>query len=356
VSPRIAPPLVAQPKPCLVTLEAGRTYFWCACGRSRKQPFCDGSHQGSGMQPRELVAERTEEVLLCGCKHTCGAPFCDGSHTNLPGGSPLDDPESPANRLIPTVTEQDGPRRWLDGGCYVVSPALAPKESRGRLRYCRLVTAELGARFQTQILLEVEAGPSPVLSLGGSDAILFIAAGNGTASVSGRDFAVKPHDGVYLRPGEALQLLPAGRETLRAFALASPHGSLEWPHAMPRNFAADCPQRVVSVDVHQRTVMGPRYFQVLVDKRIGSRVITQFIGHIPRSKATPHRHLYEEALIVLAGEGYIWTEERKARVQAGEVVFLPCKQLHSLEATSPEGMFVVGVICPGDNPSIAYYD
>ncbi len=309
------------------------------------------------MQPRELVAARTEEVLLCGCKRTCSPPFCDGSHTNLPDGSPLDDPESPANRLIPLVTEQDGPRRWLNGGCYVVSPALAPRSCRGRLRYCRLVTAELGARFQTQTLLEVEGGPSPVLALGECDAILFVAAGSGRAIVSGRELTLKPHDGVYVRPGEALQLLPAGQETLSVFALASPpQDSLQWPDTMPRNFAAAFPERVVGVDTRQRTVMGQRYFQILVDKRIGSGVITQFIGHIPRSKAAPHRHLYEETLIVLSGEGCIWTEDRKARVQAGEAIFLPRKQRHSLEATSPEGMLVVGVICPGDNPGIAYHD
>ena len=349
-------PVIARPKPFLVTLEGGRTYFWCACGRSARQPFCDGSHQGTGITPRKLVPPRTEEVLLCGCKHTSGAPFCDGAHTNLPGGSPLDDPDSAANRAIPVVTERDGPRYRLDGGCYVISPALSQKISRDHLRYCSLVTRELGAQFQTQVFLEVEGGASPVLSLGGCDVILFVASGSGRAIISGRDFEVKPHDGVYIRPGEALQLVPAGEATLSVFALASPQGALEWPAAMPHNFAADFGQRVVSVDSAQRTVMGPRYFQLLVDKRIGSRTITQFIGHIPRSKAAPHRHLYEEAIIVLAGEGYIWTEERKARVQAGEAIFLPRKQLHSLEATSEDGMFVVGVICPGDNPSIAYYD
>jgi mannose-6-phosphate isomerase-like protein (cupin superfamily) len=125
---------------------------------------------------------------------------------------------------------------------------------------------------------------------------------------------------------------------------------------MPRNFDPQFPVRVVPVDAEQRTAMGPRYFQMLVDKRIGSTVITQFIGHIPPSKAAPHRHLYEEAIIVLSGEGYMWTEDKKARVKAGDVIFLPRKQLHSLEATSPEGIDVVGVICPGDNPSINYYD
>lgn len=347
--------VIAQPKPILVTVEGGRTYWWCACGRSARQPFCDGSHLGTGFAPRKLIAPRTEEVLLCGCKQSGNAPFCDGAHTNLPGGSPLEDPDSPSNRSIPTVTERDGPRRWLDGGCYVVSTGLERKSSRDRLRYCYLVTRELGARFQTQIHLEVAGGASPVLSLGDSDVILFVAAGSGRAIISGREFDVRPHDGVYGRPREALQLVPAGEEILSVFALASPQGKLEWPAAMPRNFDADFPERVVSVDARQRTAMGPRYFQLLVDKRIGSRAITQFIGHIPRSKAAPHRHLYEEALIVLAGEGCIWTERLKAPVRAGEAIFLPRKQLHSLEATSAEGMFVVGVICPGDNPSIAYY-
>ena len=347
-------PVIAQPKPFLVTVEGGRTYFWCACGRSATQPFCDGSHLGTGFTPRKFVASRTEELLLCGCKHSGDAPFCDGTHTNLPGGSPLDDPDSPANRSIPIVMERDGPRVWLDGGCYVVSPALTQKLARDRLRYCYLVTPELGARFQTQIHLEVAEGASPVMSLGDCDVILFVVDGSGRAIVSGREFEVKPHDGLYVRPGEALQLVPGGKETLRIFALASPQGTLEWPATMPHDFDAQFPQRVVSVDTRQRTSMGPRYFQVLVDKRIGSRVITQFIGHIPRSKAAPHRHLYEEAIIVLSGEGYVWTEERKARVRAGEAIFLPRKQLHSLEATSAEGIFVVGVICPGDNPSIAY--
>jgi mannose-6-phosphate isomerase-like protein (cupin superfamily)/CDGSH-type Zn-finger protein len=349
-------PVIARPKPFLVTLQSGRTYFWCACGRSAQQPFCDGSHAGTGITPHEFLAQRSEEVLLCGCKHTCGAPFCDGAHANLPGGSPLDDPDAPVNRSIPLVTEYEGPRRRLDGGCYVVSPGLAEKIPRGSLRYSYLVTRELGARFQTQALLEVAADASPVLSPGGSDLILFVAAGSGRAIISGRDFAVQPHDGVYVRPGEALQLVPARAEALRVFALASPPRALEWPAAMPHNFDARFPQRVVGVDPLQRTLLGPRYFQLLVDKRIGSRTITQFIGHIPRSKAAPHRHLYEEALIVLSGEGCIWTETRKAKVAAGEVIFLPRKQRHSLEATAAAGMFVVGVICPGDNPSIAYYD
>ena len=350
-------PVVARPKPCLVSLKPGRTYFWCMCGRSAKQPFCDGSHNGTDFQPlRFTTVAGNEEALLCGCKHTRTPPYCDGAHTNLPGGSPLDDPASPENRQIPLVTERSGARALLNGACYVISPRLADMTTRGNLRYCYLVNADLGSRYQTQVLLEVSSGPSPVLGLGDRDVILFIGAGKGTVTISGRTFPVQTTDGVYIRPSEALQLVAAPGETLRVFVLSCPLGEIEWPERMPDNFDAAYPERIVSVDPAQRTEMGPRYFQILVDKRIGSRVITQFIGHIPPSKAAPHRHLYEEAIIILSGEGCMWTEDRKASVSAGDVIFLPRKQLHSLEATSADGMDVVGVICPGDNPSINYYD
>lgn len=75
--------LIAQKSPYPVDVEAGRRYAWCACGRSAKQPFCDGSHQGTGLTPVLFTAERTETVYLCGCKHTHDKPLCDGTHESL---------------------------------------------------------------------------------------------------------------------------------------------------------------------------------------------------------------------------------------------------------------------------------
>ena len=66
-----------------MTVEAGKSYFWCACGRSKTQPFCDGSHKGTGFAPVMFKAEKTEEVWFCGCKATGTKPFCDGSHNRL---------------------------------------------------------------------------------------------------------------------------------------------------------------------------------------------------------------------------------------------------------------------------------
>ncbi len=347
-------PTIARLKPCLIELKAGRTYYWCRCGLSAKQPFCDGSHKGTGFEPLKHVAAGDEEVLFCGCKHTKTPPFCDGSHSNLPGGSPLDDPDTVENRAVNLVEQSAGARKMLNGECYVFSPALAQMKTRGSLSYCNVISDDLGALYQTQILMRVTGEPSPVMAFGESHAILFIYAGSGTVTISGRPFEVSATDGVYIRPGEAFQLTAQGGTTLEAFASACPRGEIDWLDEMPTGFDAGCPQRVVPVDAKQRTDMGPRYFQCLVDKRIGSTVITQFIGHIPQSKAAPHRHLYEEAILVLQGEGCLWTENLKTHVSAGDVIFLPRKQVHSLQATAPDGMDVVGVIYPGDNPSINY--
>ena len=74
-------PIIAQKAPYPIEVEAGKTYFWCACGKSAKQPFCDGSHSGSGMAPVVFEVTETKKVALCACKKTGGAPFCDGSHS-----------------------------------------------------------------------------------------------------------------------------------------------------------------------------------------------------------------------------------------------------------------------------------
>ena len=74
---------VAQKFPYSSPVEAGKTYYWCACGRSANQPFCDGSHKGSSFFPKPFTAEKDGSAWLCGCKATKNSPFCDGSHKAL---------------------------------------------------------------------------------------------------------------------------------------------------------------------------------------------------------------------------------------------------------------------------------
>jgi CDGSH-type Zn-finger protein len=76
-------PVVAQKSPYPVAVEAGKSYYWCACGMSKSQPFCDGAHKGSEFAPLKYAADESKTVYFCGCKATANPPFCDGAHNRL---------------------------------------------------------------------------------------------------------------------------------------------------------------------------------------------------------------------------------------------------------------------------------
>jgi len=78
----MAEPVCAQKAPYVMELEAG-TYYWCSCGKSANQPFCDGSHKGTQFVPVSLEVSEKTQVAFCGCKRTKDAPRCDGAHTSI---------------------------------------------------------------------------------------------------------------------------------------------------------------------------------------------------------------------------------------------------------------------------------
>ncbi|NOX49997.1 MAG: glutamate synthase, partial [Gammaproteobacteria bacterium] len=94
-------PVIADNKPIEVTLQAGETYHWCACGQSRNQPFCDGSHRGTEFVPLEVQVESSTSAHLCMCKQTKNPPYCDGSHVGLEADTPLSSGDSPQVRPTP---------------------------------------------------------------------------------------------------------------------------------------------------------------------------------------------------------------------------------------------------------------
>ena len=73
-------PIRASDTPFAVEVESGKSYFWCACGQSKNQPFCDGSHKGTDFSPVKYEATESKKVYFCGCKETASQPMCDGSH------------------------------------------------------------------------------------------------------------------------------------------------------------------------------------------------------------------------------------------------------------------------------------
>jgi len=75
-------PKIAKKTPYVLDTEPG-TYYWCACGRSQNQPFCDGSHKGTGFEPVKVEVSEKKKIAWCGCKRSGNIPFCDGAHTKL---------------------------------------------------------------------------------------------------------------------------------------------------------------------------------------------------------------------------------------------------------------------------------
>ena len=345
-------------KPCYVELEKGKTYLWCACGRSKNQPFCDSSHRGTSFRPIKYVAkEDGEEVLFCACKRSAEKPFCDGTHNSLKDKYDEDDPQSRENLAIPQVEAGGNGKARLDGGCYVCSIPALTLERNGTLGFAPTIASSDGAKYQSQFYLEAAGGESPVISFGDRHVVLLVNGreGDGSDLWSVRSKSRRLTGSTF----EEARHFPS--KTLdRARCISSPPSVLRRNNRRFRRGNA----RTISIapirsgwsasTASERRSMADRFFQLLVDKKIGSDVVTQFIGEIPVSKAMPHRHLYEETLVILEGEGCMWTESKKAPVRAGDIIFLPRKQLHSLQCTDDNGMLVVGVIYPGDNPSINY--
>jgi CDGSH-type Zn-finger protein len=75
-------PVIASKSPAVMKLETGE-HWWCSCGKSKDQPFCDGSHKGSSFTPQKVVIEESRTIALCNCKHSAKGAMCDGTHSQL---------------------------------------------------------------------------------------------------------------------------------------------------------------------------------------------------------------------------------------------------------------------------------
>jgi CDGSH-type Zn-finger protein/quercetin dioxygenase-like cupin family protein len=350
--------VIASYKPLLVELQAGRMYSWCACGRSARQPFCDGSHAGTGIEPVRFKADADREAVLCGCKQTGHAPFCDGAHNALVEKYE----EAGADEIRASASIQVTPRSGggtgksqLDGGCYVctVDPESLPRQ--GNVRLGPVISAGDGARSLSQWFMLVEPGASDVLGFPGSEVVLFLPAGELEVTISGRVFRAGPETGIFVGRGEAFRLANHRAAPVRLLLTVCPQcPEPVWQEFMPDNFDGNNPARAFGVDPSKREPMADRFYQVLNGGENGSREVTQFIGEVPRSRAAAHRHLYEEAIMILTGAGFMWTEGARAAVRPGDIIFLPRKQIHSLECTSDAGMRLMGAFYPSGSPAVNY--
>ena len=349
-------PIIAGLKPCLVQLQEGKRYFWCSCGRSKTQPFCDGSHAGTRFKPLMFVADKTEEVLLCACKRTASPPFCDGSHNNLQDTYEEASAGEIAAMAGATLVARDpakGGKAVLDGGAYVLSPDAAKDQKNGTLAWQRLIGAADGAKHISLYRFVAGAGPSPWQSYGQSEVVLFVVAGSGAVLIEDRRFDAGPQTGVFIAKGEAFAFDAKTPMTIMA-TICPQVNAPAFGDGPTGHFDAAIIARTAPVDHDKAQVMADRFFQVLIDEHTGSHEITEFIGEVPKSRAAMHRHLYEEAIVILSGEGMMWTEHCRAPVSPGDIIFLSRRQSHSLECTDEAGMRLMGAFYPAGSPAINY--
>lgn len=350
-------PVIAGRKPVLISVEAGKSYFWCACGRSENQPFCDGSHKDTSFGPLKWTAAESGEQLFCACKHTKNQPICDGSHNSLSDKyAEAREGDGEHARLVGYAPAEGGASKaMLDSGCYVIRVPEEAMQVHGALRVFPVIGARDGAMHLSQYLAIVATGDTPVQRYPGTDVALFIASGQGRVEIADRSFPLTAETGVCVKPGEGFRLVSDGEAPMVVNITVCPHcEEPEYLDAMPDTFDAAVPDRAQGVDPAKREPMADRFFQVLVDDKQQGTPVTQFIGEIPQSRAAHHRHLYEETITILTGEGFLWTDQTKAPVQPGDTIFLPQKQHHSLECTTPGGMKLVGVCYPSMSPAINY--
>ncbi len=349
---------VSALKPCLVSLKAGRPYAWCTCGHSQNQPFCDGAHKGSTFEPLRYVPERDEDVLLCACKQTRSAPFCDGSHNSLSDTYAEAAPEDFADAAeVEYESSADGEFQTasLDNGCYVVRNNGNLQFSNDNVSIRKNISDETGAKHLAQYVAQVTNGKSPVLSFSDSEVVIYIAAGNGSVTISGETMATPVETGIYVCAKEAFCLINSGAEELKAIITVCPGDSeLQVLDKMPDNYNSKLKNRTVTYDQSRRDTMADRHLLELVNSDLGCEQVTQFIGEVPKSRAAFHHHLYEEAIYIISGEGVMWTTTKKTKVVPGDLIFLPERQAHSLECSDSSGMRLMGVFYPAGSPKVNY--
>lgn len=349
-------PVVAQYKPYFVDVTEGERYLWCSCGLSKNQPWCDQSHVGTPFKPVRYVAEKTTSLLLCGCKQTGAAPFCDGTHNNLV--DEYEEDPRPLDELLANTSEITADatgRALLDGGCFVQRPADLGFMEYGAARIAPVIDSAAGARFLAQYYIELAPGKSGPLTFSGAEVVLFGLDGDTMVDIAGHKTSLQPEAGVFIREGEGFALHNSGPEPAHLLATVCPaEGQLSQLPDLPHNFDGALPERTVARDDSKRNTMADRFYQVLVGEECGSREITQFIGQVPKSKAAPHHHLYEEAIVILSGDGVMWTENLRTPVSPGDMIFLPARQQHSLQCTSDNGMILAGHFYPSGSPAINY--
>ena len=222
---------------------------------------------------------------------------------------------------------------------------------RSRTPICR----QSGAQQLAQTIREYGRGRAAAQVHSAAEEVLYVASGRGTCHIAGFRYALEPGSGVYIPAGAAWSVENPSDESLRVVSVCCPEEPAQ-PASEPTTPAGEAPRRVVHEREREDIPAGDRRFRYMVDKDLGCRQVTQFVGFIPPSKAPFHSHTYEEAIYILEGTGVAHTEEESAEFGPGTSIYLPPGTRHCLENPGTAAVKLLGVFYPSGSPAARYDD
>jgi (S)-ureidoglycine aminohydrolase len=234
----------------------------------------------------------------------------------------------------------------------VVTRDLRPEEglagSRGWVRVP--IDGRVGARHLVQRAFRFGPGATPELRNDGSDDVMYVVEGRGSAIIGGGAHELAPGTAAFAPAGVTYAVENEGPHELVVISVLSPPPGSD--QAAPGPPSGGHRYAVREEEEPPLSAGRGRTFKVLIDPRHGCRTVTQFVGSIESGTgAPPHRHRYEEALYVLEGEGAAWIDGEDHRIDVGDSVFLPPGTPHRVEATGVERLQLLGVFSPPGSPA-----
>jgi len=252
----------------------------------------------------------------------------------------------------------------LEGGCRVSEMREGGPFVNGTLHIWNQIGKATGAEAISLRVMEFAPGMSPGIRNADCDQILYVLDEVRTACVSGRvnlliddvAYAVGPDTGIYIRPRQTFAIDNQTQDSIVLISTQCPD-----PDRAPQLVDAAITKSgesqilpIVRLAERAPQTTADRWYRVLVDERVGSTQVTQFVGSIPPGRAPDHFHNYEEVLFILKGEGRMWAGESNTPISAGSCIYLPKGQVHCVENTGAGELRLLGVFYPAGSPSVRY--
>ncbi len=248
----------------------------------------------------------------------------------------------------------------LEGGCRVTKLKEGEAFAQENLKIWRHVDRTAGAKAISLRVLEFAPGTSPGLRNASCNDVLYVLEGEGTVFLDGWPYRAAPGSGVYARAGVCIAVENPGPQTLTLVSsqCPDPGPSLAFEPARtapsPGALAPSLAPLVRFEECETQVADDRRWFRVLVDERVGSTKVTQFVGAIPPGRAPDHFHQYEEVVCILNGTGRLWAGKSSTPIQPGSCIFLPRGQVHCLENIGSGELRLLGVLYPAGSPAVRY--